>query len=175
MNRKNEIKKELEEISPLLSELEKEKSGFRVPDNYFKEMQNEVFLNLRTAPETEKPAPSFIQKIITESLRTLELLTQPRYALRLAGFALIVTVGVIIFQKLGNPVEQEYLVGISAEDAMDYVTANIDDFEFEDVLEVAQVSPDELYAIPESSDELIEEYIDEIIDDFEIEELEEML
>lgn len=175
MNRNKEIKKELEEIAPMLGKLKDEKSSFRVPENYFQDMQEDVFSKLNTVVEEEK-VPSFWEKFIIDSIATLQLLLQPKPILRLAAVALVITAGVYIFQKgpqAGG--QQEYLADISSEEVMEYVNDNIDDFELADVVEAADINGEGLYSVPEIEDEISDEYLDEIIDDFEIEELEEML
>jgi hypothetical protein len=175
MNKKNEINKELEEVAPFLVELKKEKSGFQVPDNYFKEMQNQVILQLNESPEVNA-TPTLLLKFQQNSIRTIQLLAQPRYALRAAGFALVVAVaGIFYFQFAEGNAKTEFLAGITAEDMSDYVNEHIDDFDLEEFLDVAEVEARDLYSIPDTKNEELDNYIDEIIDDFDIEELEEML
>jgi len=46
MDNKKDIKKELEEIAPFLAGLEK-KSGFKVPENYFKQLEDDLWDQLQ--------------------------------------------------------------------------------------------------------------------------------
>ncbi len=176
MNRKNEIKKELEEIAPFLNDIKKEKSGFQVPDNYFKEMQNQVIQQLNESPAEKHSNPSVFLVIKENSIQTIRLLAQPRYALRAASFVLVLTVAAIFYFQLAdrnNP--NEFLTDISAEDMYEYVNENIDEFELEEIMEYAEVEGEEFYESFDTKDIELDNYIDEIIDDFDIEELDELL
>lgn len=171
MDRKHEIRKELEQIAPKLSELNEHNDGFKVPENYFGQMQEAVMERIKSDTNLEviHPQPTGILKIL-----------QPRILLRVAGFALVIAMAAYFLLPGGNGDSSAYLAELSPEEASEYVQNNLDEFDLDDMLEVAQLDPTELFSsetllLEEVQEKDMEQYIDDIIDDFDLEELEELL
>jgi hypothetical protein len=171
MDKKHEITKELKDIAPRLSELKKEKEGFQVPENYFGQMQREVFERINKDAELT---------VVTKNPRTIPLFRQPRFWLKVAGFALVLATATLLLLPDNNGHTDNYLAGFTPDEATEYINNNLDEFDLEDMLEVAQLDPVELFtpdnaAASDLPQEVLDEYIDEILDDFDLEELEEIL
>lgn len=173
MNRKHEIRKELEDFAPVLSDLKDKNEGFRIPENYFEKMQDEVMNKINSDADL---------KVGHREARTIPLFGRSRVWLKVAGFALVLTVAAyfLIPGFSSDGTENGYLTGLTPDEATEYVSNNLDDFELEEMLEVAQVDPAELFSTQPSSEintqeQIMEEYIDDILDDFDLDELEEML
>ncbi len=171
MDKKHEIRKELEDIAPRLSELKKEQEGFRVPENYFGQMQQEVLERINAGKELS---------VVHSNTRIIPLFRQTRFWLKVAGFALVLAAATYWFLPDEDSRTNAYLAGFTPEEATEYVQNNFDEFDLDVMLEVAQLDPVELFPAQNAADNNlplkdIDQYIDEIIDDFDLEELEEML
>ncbi|KAA3632316.1 MAG: hypothetical protein DWQ02_14950 [Bacteroidetes bacterium] len=173
MDRKHEIRKELEDIAPALSGLKDKNEGFRIPENYFEKMQDEVMNKIKSDADL---------KVVHRETRTFSLSGRSRVWLKVAGFALVLaTAAYFLIPAISSDgSENGYLAGLTPDEATEYVNNNLDEFDLEEMLEVAQVDPSELFTAqpaPESNtqEQIMEEYIDDILDDFDLEELEEML
>lgn len=175
MDRKNEIRQELEEIAPLLADIKKDKNGFRVPEHYFTQLQDDVLQRVNLVHGEAASAPSFLQKMLRDSVLTIHWLLQPRYVLRLAGFGLVLALGIYVFFPKSATSEKEYLANITQVEVTEYVHQHIDEFELEDMLEVSEIDASSLLPVAGSPDDFPEEYINDIIDDFNLDELQEIL
>ena len=175
MDKKNEIRQELEEIAPLLKDIQIDKNGFRVPENYFTQLQDDVMHRVNSVPEAAISAPSFLQKMLRDSAHTINWLLQPRYVLRVAGLGLVLALGIYLFFLKSATSEKEYLANITPAEVTEYVNQHIDEFELDDMIEVSEIDPSSFSPVAGSSDEFPEEYINDIIDDFNLDELQEIL
>lgn len=183
MSKKQAIQKELEDISPFLAEIKKGKQAFQVPEDYFHKMQNEVLDQIKHNSSSAAPSQTFFQKIITDSIRTIQLLIQPRYIIQVATFALLIAAGIYFLKPESNispndKTSSVFLADVSIEEINEYIEANIDDFELEELIDMAAIETDDFYDATESiqtTDQELDEYIDGIIDEFDIEELEDIL
>ena len=158
-------------LLPKLSELNEHNDGFKVPENYFEQMQEAVMERIKsgTDPEVIRRQPSGIIKML-----------QPRFLLRVAGFALVIAMAAYFLVPGGSEDSPTYLTELTPEEASDYVHDNLDEFNLDDMLEVAQLDPEDLFSsettpIDDVQQQDMEQYIDDIIDDFDLEELEELL
>ena len=183
MSKKQAIQKELEDISPFLAEIKKGKQAFQVPEGYFHKMQNEVLQQVKHNSSSATPSQTFFQKIIADSIRTIQLLAQPRYVMQAATFALLIAAGIYFLKTETNisPIKEgstEFLADISIEEINEYIEANIDEFELDELIDMATIETNDSYDFTESTqtdNQELEEYIDEIIDEFDIEDLEDIL
>lgn len=136
---KNEIKKELEQWSPMLSKMKGKPEGFSVPDGYFAKMESELLdllgpeLKAETAtPVPPSPAPSFWNNLLGQ----MGWLLRPRMAMRLAGVAMLFIAGLLLLPD-SNTVKPDALAGLTAEDATEYLVAHLDEFDTETLIEFA--------------------------------------
>ena len=127
MDRKKEIKEELEQISPFLAGLKKEQN-FKVPTNYFNDLQEDLWKQVQPQPQRETqstPKRTWLEEIEL----ALASLFQPRMALSLASLLLLLTVGWYFMQP---PVDSNSIADASLptlEEVSDYLADHLDDFD----------------------------------------------
>ena len=167
MNRKKEIKEELQEIAPFLSEIEK-KEVFKVPHNYFEQLPDEIMAQLKTKQNTQRKIAGlpwwnqFVEIILP--------FFQARIVMAMASIALIVA---SFFYLNQNDVENN----ISSMQYLAYIEENMDDFEEEMIFELSQnmeIGMDILLDIKIENQDL-DTYLDDVIEDLDDSTLEELL
>ena len=176
MSENKDIKKELEDLSPMLSKMREQKENpFQVPPNYFQSMQNEVFRQIASEQKTPEQvtAPNWVDQLIGQ----LQWLLQPRYAMALATVAVLLIAGIFYLQPTANlPSTEVALNDLTEDDITTYISSHIEDFDATLLVEAIPEEEDaSLLPTPELEDEEIEEYLQDIIDDIDLEELEELL
>ena len=164
------IRKELEEISPFLSQWKQSErpEGFDVPPAYFQELPDRLIKILKAEEQLSTDRPSFWNTIT----QTLSHLLQPRYVAGLATVALLVIAGLLASDRTGDAsVPDDMFNSLTAEEVSTYIYSNLDEFEERMVLEAAKEYR-ELSLLPPTmlDDEDLEELIREI-DEASIEEL----
>lgn len=166
-----DINKELKEIAPFLSELEKKEEGYQVPFNYFEGLSDQIM---------EQVVPEPIKSVEPEAEKRPSLLDwlagilqpQPRMALALATMVGVLCVGYYFFGGTGatnNFSNSDLLAAnISAEDAKLYVQENLDEFALELLAEDETIEMDYNTVFDLNESEL-QDYIDEeeMLEDFE--------
>ena len=174
MEKNEHIDKELEELSPLLRSLKKQRSGFKVPADYFDQLPDVVMDRINeeeqaTSTETAPIVSSFLDRLFEQ----LQILLQPRYALAFASVAVLLIAGIYFFNAPQNT-QVDVLAEISAEELEDYVMSNVEEFEMEVLLEEMEESE---LDIPSSEDAIppMDDLLDDIIEDLSDEELEELM
>ncbi len=164
MKKKDEIREELNELSPLLARMKKENS-FKVPRNYFESLPDKVMEQVCPQPQTQQaPQIGWLDRL----LENLAVLLQPRYAVGLATIAILIVAGVFYLQKPG--VDQP---GGFDSPLAQYISDNIDEFDAEMIYELTASGlngNDTFDETTDPSDEYLDEYIDEL-DDSDLEEL----
>ncbi len=175
MDRKKEIKEELEKISPFLADLKKEQN-FKVPTNYFNDLEEDLWKQVRPQPTTETtvvPKKNWLEQIEL----ALASLFQPRLALSLASLLLMLTAGWYFMQQ-PTDVSGSLADNLpSLEEASDYLAEHIDDFDA-DLLMQLELGEEELSQISENSfddEESSDSYFDEMLDDLDKDDLEQLL
>jgi len=168
MKNKKEIEEELEALAPSFSKMEKEEV-FKVPDNYFNELSDQIMGELNFPKEEIVVGRK--ESWWTILIDNLMSLLQPRIAVGLASLMLMF--GSIFYLMNRTGVEDNHLAKISAEEASLYILENIDDFEDELLYDIAlEVENIDVNNFEEKE---LNEYLDDIIDDMEDDELEELL
>ena len=168
MKKKNEIKDELEKLSPFLSKIKKE-NAFKVPKNYFNSLPDEVLKQVQvTSNATEQttiPSSNWLDRLV----ENIAVLFQPRYAVGFATALVLIVAAVYFSQQPGNQVNEPYQL------ASQYVEEHIDDFDAE-LLWEASVFEGDLENTEKSNDDIKDDYyFNEIIDELDDSELEELL
>ncbi len=174
MKPKKEIKEELEKLSPFLADLDKEKN-FQVPTNYFNELQEDLWKQVRPAPAQKPVVEQSAWWSPIES--ALLALFQPRMALSFASLLLLLTAGWFIMQQPTDTVPEVADNLPTVEEAADYLAEHIDDFDTELLMQL-ELDDIELSQISESSfedDEVLDTYFDEMLDDVDSDELQQFL
>lgn len=181
MSKKDEIRKELEGLSPLLSKMKEEgRQPFRVPEGYFKGLPGDVLRRARAEEGLVRGRrPSAAERSGMGFGAWLQWLLLPRRAVGLAVALMLVVAGAFLFwPRLSGPLPEEALAGISDAEAKAYVSENIGEFELELLLEASMVSADdvpEIEVLPGVEEEDIGRYLDEVIEEMDLDELEELL
>lgn len=157
---KEEIKKELEELSPFLSNLPK-KENFELPFNYFESLQDKVI---------DKANPIIEQKISWVD-KLINRVFNKRMAIGIVTSVLLIS-GFWFFSKRDTSLPNYETIAkeITAEAFNEYIIEEIDDFTLETLQEMDidfSVSFDEI-------DSIDDELLDKILDDFEDFELEQI-
>lgn len=150
-----DIKKELEEISPLLAKLKKEQSQPELPANFFNNLQVDVIQELR--PEFEKPSTTFVEKGIL--VRLIEWIRKPQVAMAFGVSLLLIGVG-IFFLVPQDPSPSLTWEAISEESILEYLDENIDDFEAVSLMEISE-EEEEVIFDTELDDNLIDQYLED--------------
>ena len=169
MNREEDIRKELEEISPFLSRLKKE-NPFEVPADYFENLPDQILEQVR--PTAQPSTPVARESWLDQLLNSLATLLQPRPALALVSLALLVVAGIFLL-RTNDP--GQLAERTLAEEAKDYIASNIDEVDDELLMEMVfggeeqaeDILPDVL-----GEDELL---IDEVLDELEDVNIEDLL
>lgn len=171
MKNREEIQKELQELSPFLSKLKAKEQKPEVPENYFHALPEQIWeqIKLQPMPERVVKQPDFWQKL----LNTLRLLLQPRIAVSLATFAMLIFIGIYFFQfNESAPAENS----LTEEDITNYIKENIHDFDTELLIQATADLPNEsILQSDDFSEEEINQMMDEILNEVDEKTLEEML
>jgi len=131
---KKEIKEELNNHAPLLSGMPKQPEGYKVPDDYFARMEADLWEQLKPATKTvieSAPKASWFDGLIQQ----LNWLLQPRMALQLASVALLILAGFFIMNRT-TTTQSDVLADLTADEASEYVLANLDEFDTESLIEL---------------------------------------
>jgi len=165
MDRKKEIEKELEDLSPFLAEMKK-KESFKVPENYFAELSANVWEEVQKEKvQTETTPVTTGPNWMEQMMQSVALLFQPRMALRLASVAVLLVAGIL---WMNNQTEGSTLAdaeeGPTIEEAANYLAENIDDFDT-DLLMQIELEESDLVDIYDYDFDFEEEDLDAILDD----------
>ena len=169
-----DIRKELEELSPHLLKLKEQGDGFRLPEDYFQRMQKEVLEKVQASP---KPTASKNIGWLDRFLEPLQFLFQPRWALSLATIALLITLGTVwLYQNQavhGTELSAE-LAKLDPESLDAYIQANLHEFDAETLLEFAS-NQENQPSFEDLTPEELDQYLDEAIQEMDVETLKEIL
>ncbi len=131
---KKEIKEELNNHAPLLSGLSKKQEGYKVPDDYFARMEADLWEQIKPATKTvteAAPRTSWLDGLIQQ----INWLLQPRMALQLASVALLILAGFFMMNRT-TTTQPDALADLTADEASEYILANLDEFETESLIEL---------------------------------------
>lgn len=169
-----DIRKELEELSPNLLKLKEQGDGFRLPEDYFQRMQKEV---LDKAQAGSQPSPTKNIGWLDRFFEPLQFLFQPRWALSLATIALLVTLGVVWLYQSQPAAESALsaeLAKLDPESLNAYIQANLHEFDAETLLEFAS-NQENQPSFEDLTPEDLDQYLDDVIQEMDAESLKELL
>ena len=167
MKKKNEIKDELQKLSPFLADLKKE-HNFKVPENYFKSLPDKVLDQARVTtktPEHSPAQPSWLDRLAEYVL----FLFQPKYAVGFATVLIVVVASIYFMRGPDNQTDGSFMI------ASQYVEENIDEFDAEMLWEASVFEDVKTSDDTTIEDDSYDEYFEEIIDDLDDSELEILL
>ncbi len=167
---KNNIRKELEELSPLLAGLKNksEPPPFQTPEHYFHQLTHQVMEQVKLEPNPHGP-----KKTPDAAGAWWRRLLNPRLATAFAAAVVLLVAAVWLWQAQSGP-DEAVAAELTTEEMDRYVSVNIDEYELEWLLETASVEG-ELPAAATPPEEALDEYLDDILEEMELEELEELL
>lgn len=140
MNNKEEIAKELKEISPKLAALYGAKEEVVVPDHFFEEVRIEV----KEQIQKKRTNYHFLLKVVSTIAAALLLL---------------------VLLDIGDfTSEEEYLSAITKNEAEQYVLEHIEEYSTEVLFEELDVEVEVHYSVEDVLDELSDEELDEILE-----------
>lgn len=172
MKNQNEVQKELQELSPLLAKLKAQAQKQEVPENYFQSLPNQVWEQIKLQPAPERPTkPAGVWERL---MNALQILLQPRVAVSLATFAVLILVGIYFLKPEASvvPVNNE----LTAEDITSYIKDNIQEFDTDLLMKATADLPSQsILSESNWSDEDIDLIMEEIIKDTDTKTLEDML
>lgn len=180
MENRDDIQKELSELSPLLSKLKMQPPTMQAPEHYFDHLPDQVWNRLQeTVQQAPVSRPAAREAWWKQWMQALQVLLQPQYALALASVVVLVVAAFFFFRPRADVDISAPLAALTAEDAADYVVGHIDEFDLSLLLEAtesvpAQVESPTLHK-PAPGDSSLDNYLEEIIDDIDIEDLENLL
>lgn len=163
MKNRDDIRKELQEIAPKLSQLGK-KNPFTVPDFYFQSLPEKLLQRVRNEP---LPWTERWEAVLNQFFLRI---FQPRYALTFATclVALAVSIGFLKNREVQYPSAQ--LSEISTEEIDAYILSDFDDYELvalngmADIMNTAEIIPKNI------TEQELNEYLNDNIDNQTIEE-----
>ncbi|MEZ4958498.1 MAG: hypothetical protein R2830_01645 [Saprospiraceae bacterium] len=178
MKNKEELKEELEGLSPFLTKMKEEGDGFKVPADYFKTLPDEVLNKVqRQGPAVERS--SWFDGIAS----FLQMLWQPKYVLAVASAAAILIAAVCFFKKDTpkeevQPIAAVQVSDIPFEELHEYLSDNIADID-ENLIVEASLSTTESQTtkttiLPKATTEELEGYLDDVIDEIDPKDLEDL-
>ena len=121
--KKDKLHDELREHAPFLNELRQKGDGLRVPDEYFDNLEDDVFRQLDAIGARRKPAAFAKTKQERSWWQWTQYLWQPRLALAAATMIAVALSGWWYFNKSAGP--GTVVANISAEDAEAYLLDNL--------------------------------------------------
>jgi len=137
---KNKINKELEELSPLLSNLKKDKKEtFSMPTNYFDTFEDrlmhrieaEMALSPERHSEKETAVPFFSR---------IKAFFRPHYAIGFSTCLLLIIGSIYVLQPVDHPTNLELMDGLLADGSIDtYIDNHIEEFRTEDIVALLEV------------------------------------
>lgn len=173
MKKDKYIQEELEEFSPLLSQMKKQgvEDGYQVPFNFFEELPDLVLEQTKAKQATNTTHQPNI-KWWEDIKNAINILFQPRYALGFATIALLIIATLYLIPNTTvHSAAPLALEEISSEEIDAYISQHLDDFQ-EEILEQEELV--EVFENEESlniKEEELEEYFDDMLDDVELENL----
>lgn len=159
----DDIRKELEEISPLLSTKLPEKDGFKTPDGYFDTLQSRLEKRMAT------PQPEVEHIVRLESTKKTRSVVVLRFAAAASVAALVVLLAWVGRDYLHKPeknlAEADTLEQLSAKDVLAYLDQNIDNYDLSTAVEANVVGYDDVdfHDVKKLSDEELNFYINNIL------------
>lgn len=133
---KEELKKELEEISPFLLEMKEKPEAQTVPKHFFNNMRIDIMNKVKADVQQIQPKKSWFYELKTQ----VQSFFRPQLVFGLASAGvLIVVVSLFVFKNTSNSQSDNCnsLACVSDEETTAYIDENINDFEEKTLWDVA--------------------------------------
>ncbi len=169
MSRKDEIRKELGQLSPFLRTLKDEAPPFKVPDNYFQSLSEDI---LSRVDRIEEEAPVNTGKPLDWQERwwaVFGFLFRPQIAVAFGIILLVLVVGITLYKNHNAQPTGTY----TSNDISLYVRENLDEFELDMLLDFYR--EEATVNSSQTENEYLDNIVNEIIEDTDLVELEDLL
>lgn len=174
MKNSEDVQKELQELSPFLAKLKEKQPSLEVPENYFQALPDQIWeqIKLMPQPEQAKSQLGWWNRLLTG----LQILLQPRVAIGLTTFVVLLVAGIFILKPDSSSDSKGLLAGLSGEEVTAYMSENLHEFDTDLLIEAASTYPDwSFLSGSEFNEEEIDQLLDEVLKDLDDETLEELL
>ncbi len=167
MSNKDNVQKELQELSPLLTKLKAQQRPWAVPEHYFDQLPDQVWEQIKLQPASTSQTAAWWERLQAR----WQTLWQPRFAIGIAAAVVIIFIGIAVLLPKQNLKTDRALVQLSAEEVTAYISQHIHEFDTE--LIVQATTEDDLFFWDEFQfDEAeIEQLMDELAKDLDEETL----
>lgn len=159
----NDAREELSGLSPLLSRIRQSEPNVEAPENYFRNMQQDVLWRLKTE---EKAAPATVRPTAWERWVTAVFQTfkRPSYAVGFATLMLAVVAALWIWSP-GTSDAAPSLASLSEEETLAYIESNLEEFDTD--LLAQTIADNTTWPVisdlsEEETDRLMEELLEEL-------------
>ncbi len=169
MESRKDIQDELNELSPLLSKLEK-REGFQVPPRYFEKLTQEVLHNVTTESTPIVSVPQWQQNLSN----IWAAIWQPKMAMGLATIALLAVATTFFFDSGTTTDPLAELSNISDEELDFFIEENIDEYDMALLADIDDATSESALS-SDIDDDILNELYQQTIDDIDVLELEELL
>lgn len=170
MKKKEDVKKELQELSPLLARMKAQELKLEVPENYFDALPNQLWEQIKLMPQPERAQPSWWERLQAN----LQVLLQPRIAFGLATFAVLIVAGIYFLKPTMS--SNDPFAQLTAEEVTAYMVQNAEEFEPAMLLEAMGNSSNmSILSGSEFSDSEIDQLLDDVVEQLDDESLEDLL
>jgi hypothetical protein len=170
MNKKDEIQKEIQQVSPYLEDKLKPYSKGQVPDGYFQRFEDSFVRDVvrpGVKEQLSKKSRPGLMGIVEEFFSRL---LSPKYSLAIASVLVLLVASVWLLNPTENTQTLDF-AALSEEEVEAFIEDNLDDFLIAELnLDADMESEQDLF---ENLDpELIETYSDEVLEEMELIDLE---
>jgi len=133
--KKNKINKELEELSPFLSNFKKDKKDvFSMPANYFDKFEDRLMHRIEEEAALS-PERHSDKRIETPFLSKIKAFFRPHYAIGFSTCLLLIIGSIYVLKPVDSPTHLDTMEGLLADGSIDsYIYNHIEDFRTEDII-----------------------------------------
>ncbi len=170
MNKKEEVQKELQALSPLLARMKAQEPKLEVPENYFEALPDQVWEQIKLMPQPERVQPGWWARLQAN----VQVLLQPRIAVGLATFVVLIVAGIYFLKPTTS--SDDPFARLTAEEVTAYMAQNAEEFEPSMLLEAMGNSSNmSILSGSEFNDEEIDQLLDDVVEQLDDESLEDLL
>ena len=165
MEKDKHIKDELREQSPFLSEKFKgNKGGFKMPEGYFETLSDKI---LEKVEEESGAKIAHIDSLSSASPAKVKKIRPYRMVAAAASVMLLIVAGLWFMNPSKTTSQYAELEQLNEEDVLQYLDENIDEFDFDALVESGIVLDNSIdfKNVSELSDEETDIYIDAILEE----------
>ena len=170
MNNKEDIKKEIQQISPYLDEKLRPYSKPEIPDGYFQRFEDSFIRDVVRPGIKEKREKESRPGILGSIEAFFANLLNPRYSLALASVLVLLVASVWLINTQETTGELDF-ASLSEEDVDAFIEENLDDLLLAD-LNISSEQDLEQDLFENLEPELLDSYSDEVLEEMELIDLE---